>query len=140
MGQNLIKMTKQEVIKEAWGIERFNVLSPHINDNGWLDEDYLINKYEFNLADCDTENGAFINMDDLTTYYRPKSLKGIENNNGWTKVDFIHDLSNRTGISYKSILPDGTIETTHNFSARELYNLWKITHYKVIEKDLPPLY
>lgn len=133
-------MTKQEVIKQAWGIERFNVLSPYINDNGWLDEDCLLNKGEFNLADCDTINGGFISMDDLTTYYRPKSLKGIETNNGWTKINFIDDLPNRTGFSYKSILPDGTIETTHNFSVRELYNLWKITHYKVIGKDFPPLY
>lgn len=134
-------MTKQELIQQAWGNDRFNVLSPKINENGWLDEDYLINKHEFNLADCDTENGAFIGLDDLTTYYRPNSLKGIEHNNGWTKIENVSDLPKVSGTKYKVVLADGSMEEMDiNYSLREVYNLWKITHYKPIKQDLPPLY
>lgn len=134
-------MDKQEAIKQAWGDDRFNILSPKINDNGWLDEDYLINKQEFNLSDCDTENGAYLGLDDLTTYYRPKSLKGIEHNNGWTKIESVSDLPKTSGTKYKVVLADGSMEETDiNYSLREVYNLWKITHYKQIKKDLPPLY
>lgn len=72
-------MTKEEKIKEEWG-EDYEEYNP--DENGWSSkslwhEDIDFNKYN---TDC-VAHGVY--------KIRPKSLKGIEHNNGWNKISEI---------------------------------------------------
>jgi hypothetical protein len=85
-------MTKEEKIKEAYG-EYFNELSDIISDDGWVsfheDKNRLRNVFHNN------ENIEVSPNDNNN--WRPKSLQGIENNNGWTKIETKEDLPEHWG-------------------------------------------
>lgn len=80
-------MTKQEKIKEAYGIH-FEEVKYSVDENGWVS---FGNSNAFRLdgkmeQEVDSYNGKF----------RPKSLQGIENNNGWVKIESENDLPQKT--------------------------------------------
>lgn len=119
-------MTKEEKIKEAWGY-----FGGEVDDNGWrLIQSKFINKVKnIEISGCGK-------------YYRPKTLQGIEDNNGWIKIESEDDLP-------KDIY--GLYNLTHierdNFLYAEtyyiLYSFWRsgtVTHYQPIEKPKPPIY
>lgn len=115
-------MTKEEKIKEAWG-EYYN---ENINSDGWFN----IWATNINLELCDV----------IGESCRPKSLQGIENNNGWIKIESEADLPKENGM-YHICYGDGIISSRHYHSK---HNDWldhpKATHYQPIEKPKPPLY
>jgi len=68
------------------------------------------------------------------------SLKGIDDNNGWVKIESYQDLPKRKGY-FMCLYRDGDI-IPHHFSInsefdRELY-LQEITHYQPIQNPEPP--
>ena len=68
--------TKEEVIKEAWVILMPDYTSIDLV-NGWSLGIFNYKEIDFTLFDViATKIGYFI---------RPKSLRGVENNNGWIK-------------------------------------------------------
>ncbi|EHQ41574.1 hypothetical protein [Myroides odoratus] len=71
--------TKEEVIREAWG-DNYN---DQINKNGWLTVGF---NYEYNHNDFDTIR--YLDCVEI----RPKSLQGIESNNGWIRIESKKDL------------------------------------------------
>lgn len=146
--------TKEEVIKEAWGN-----ISDKINKDGWLYFGYACNGwddvqdwldsnklnsdrnyYDMKYDQCD--NGDLIYVE-----IRPKSLKGIENNNGWIKIESEEDLPKIGEYDMSSF-------TLYYFTTNGLYKAtdyinWcvhvvdiKITHYRLepIFKPKKPLY
>lgn len=139
-------MTKEQKIKEEW-----DKLSPTsqltINPDTGFTIIYCIN----GISDL-TEN-TIISADDIEWEYkdddfikfRPKSLKGIENNNGWIKIESEKDLPTddtmyRSGFFKK----DGEFYQDNN-----LFNLKTTlqaltqnhyTHYQLINKPESPLY
>lgn len=73
-------MTKEEKIKEAWA----GFYNPQVKDSGWMDinaktysNDKFFDRLQFN---------------DKRHSIRPKTLQGIENNNGWIKIYSEEDL------------------------------------------------
>ena len=71
---------KQEAIKKAYG-EYWELVKDLVRTDGSLSEPVWIG------SDID------IDYDDFSTgYFRPKSLKGIENNNGWIRIESEADL------------------------------------------------
>lgn len=91
-------MTKEEKIIKAW--MDLNIKTPFgICDNtGWY-HGYFCN----GINDIESENGkeitALINYDiDMSGVgkFRPKSLEGIETNNGWSKIERVEDLPKET--------------------------------------------
>lgn len=129
--------TKEEVIKEAWG-DLYN-LGVGIDENGWVSENYLTND-QCNLFNYDKS------FDYKNVFgYRPKSLQGIENNNGWIKIESEKDLPKE----YDSEKYKMYYFTSNGFYEKNDYLLWigyygymKITHYRLepIFKPQPPLY
>ena len=109
---------KQEAIKKAYG--EYYI---HSDINGWM---------RFGMY-CPTDLGIE-NYDDMDGFWRCKSLQGIENNNGWIRIESEADLpkegnyfvaKNKTVIETSYFMPD------NDFSLIEWRN---ITHYQPIEK------
>ena len=122
---------KQEAIKNAYG-EYWENVKDYVDNDGWIDNS--IPKFTFGQLknlDLEYKNDVF---------FRPKSLQGIENNNGWVKIEseadlpnnekvWIYTSNNRVLISSKAVL---------NWVLKNPDN--KITHYQPIEKPKPPIY
>jgi hypothetical protein len=131
-------MTKEEVIQKAYG-EYWDLFDKSeqlkmLNNNGW-------NSY-FNHP-LHWEMNKFIEIETMAygigTSWRPKSLAGIENNNGWFQCDknnpsipfghyhVIREYSNDINIEFF----DGIFSN---------YSCYKVTHYQPIQKPNPPIY
>lgn len=139
-------MTKEEKIKESW-----DKLSPTsqltINPETGFTIIYCIN----GISDL-TEN-TIIGADDIEWEYkdddfikfRPKSLKGIENNNGWIKIESEADLPKNINIMYRigMFLNDGKFHQDTNLcNYQTAFNALTgiYTHYQPINKPESPLY
>lgn len=141
-------MTKEELIKEAWG-----GINENINENGWYYFGYCVNgwgdvkdwlkennlisdKSYYNMTYDELYNGDLFNVE-----IRPKSLKDIETNNGWSVIHSIHDKEIEKG-QYWIMHPNGFIEVAYYDGTMECYKFWKLnfTHYQPIVKPLKPLY
>lgn len=137
--------TKKEVIQEAWvsavGIERYESIKDELVLDGFL------HFQPSSLKDTDTK------VIDGLPFYRPKSLAGIETNNGWIKIESEADLPKkdidcfyipkRSGeivvgcfrlVSYKGWKKMFTVD--HNIAV----GFGHVTHYQPIIRPLPPIY
>ena len=74
-------MTKEEKIQEAYG-EYWDEVKEFVCEYGWTQKKSLIGNFSNETFD----SRKVIGFND-TYKYRPKSLKGIENNNGWIKIE-----------------------------------------------------
>lgn len=124
-------MDKQEAIKKAWGDQ---YPPDGVDDNGWSKKEF---KYgEYNVSDFDAKMylcGANI---------RPKELQGIENNNGWIKIENEKDFPQKDDCDYW-IVKNGNIELFHWLKEETLNSVARlsvITHYQRIAKPRPPIY
>ena len=122
---------KQKAIKNAYS-EYWENVKDYVDNDGWIDNS--IPKFTFGQLknlDLEYKNDVF---------FRPKSHQGIENNNGWVKIEseanlpnnekvWICTSNNRVLISSKAVL---------NWVLKNPDN--KITHYQPIEKPKPPIY
>lgn len=129
-------MDKQEAIKKAYG-EYWDKLKDFVDENGWLDS-----KNYYSKGTNKTLGLIGLTMDILDPYHpkhcyfkRPVSLSGIENNNGWTKIE--NDTS----------FPDVDVWAC-NFNGNKIPFLQHAltpfsstsTHYQPIEKPKKPIY
>ncbi|KAA5532782.1 hypothetical protein [Paenimyroides baculatum] len=141
-------MTKQDKIKEAYG-EYYDKVKNNIDDSGWCT---MINKDNVFVSptcldlgmtreyyDNNIEGGYF--SDSNTHKWRPKSLIGIENNNGWVKIESEDDNPKYDGNyfvidndSYKSI----SIQCYYGNGSWDCH--LNITHYHPIALPKPPIY
>lgn len=150
-------MTKEELIKEAWGLLPIKILNKVIKNNGWLYfgyacngwddvEDYLCgvgcnsNRDNYDMISDQCDNGDLIGIQ-----IRPKSLQGIENNNGWIKIECEEDLPKeviecRTCFYNGKNYIEGVIKKRSPQELSRLKYINEITHYKPIEKPKPPIY
>lgn len=126
-------MTKEEVIKEAY-IEYWEQLSDSakfhaLNNNGWLHYNHILFA-NGTLLDC-------IEMDCLSNIdtFRPKSLQGIENNNGWIRIESEANLPKETGY-YHVINKKGKYFRKRYLKHMDSQNeKWKqVTYYQPIIK------
>lgn len=131
-------MTKQEVIEKAYG-EHWETVKDYVDANGWLQIKKVVGTFL----------GTKLNLDVIETprRVRPTSLQGIENNNGWIKIESEEDLPKTTCECWflekneNSIL-SGFYNKDFNcfvFSAFKIL-LKDVTHYKTIETPKPPIY
>lgn len=153
-------MTKEEKIKEAWGELPIKILNKVIKNNGWLNygyacngwddvEDYLSgvgcnsNRDNYNIVSDQCDNGDLIGVQII-----PKSLQGIENNNGWIKIESEEDLPKEKGrfwvvltLFEKPIIQVRTYPI-EMFSEEKNKDFWLnyISYYQLIEKPNFPIY
>jgi hypothetical protein len=125
-------MDKQEVIKKAYG-EYWELVKDLVRPDGSLSEAVWM--------------GSGMEMipyqDYSTGYLRPLSLVGIENNNGWVKIESEEDLPKKSG-DYWVILNDGRISQYSSYDHEDIlckgYMRQQMTHYQPIQKPKPPIY
>jgi len=79
-------MTKQEKIQESYG-EYWETVKDFVDENGWTQNRLLIPDFKIRNYASKRVKGQM-----LTYKYRPKLLQGIENNNGWIKIDSAEDF------------------------------------------------
>lgn len=131
-------MTKQEKIQEAYGIywDTFSSNSKEcaIKNNGWISSilDHAPKDLELDFA-----NGT----------YRPKSLQGIDNNNGWVKIYCENDMPQFDCDCFiidkiKGVVTGQWRQAPNEVEDKKARAFWlsKATHYKIIEKPKFPLY
>lgn len=140
-------MTKEEKIKEAygllWDIMPEKAKNDAFRDFGFIctDDFYLItNGYNFSEIETKEKTLHF-------SYHRPKSLQGIEDNNGWTRIESEDDLP-KEGVYCWVVDEKGNIRKNihYNFVYKTFQETFpyirdiKVTHYQPIFKPKPPIY
>lgn len=130
-------MTKQEKIQEAYG-QHWEIVKDYVDNNGQCDKLSLFKftNLRYNDFDC-----LFIHT--ANNYMLPKSLQGIEDNNGWIKIESENDLPNDEMDNYW--LSNGDHVYNYVYSSDEIEWEYKsnpnnFTHYQPIKKPLKPLY
>ena len=141
---------KQEAIRKAYG-EYWGRLPKKIKEeifllDGWLDW-LSLNDINIGLLWFEIRNGIEVNIDFDKDRLRPKSLQGIENNNGWIRIESEEDLP-KASIEAHFMLINGDIEagifdlvsSTFQNVRREYFLLRQVTHYQPIVKPEKPIY
>lgn len=151
---------KEKAIREAWG-DKFEELKNYIDENGWCSLDYN-RTYTITGLPLD-QKAVHISFRSVPEYWtRPKSLEGIENNNGWTVIQsddwlksveidksttqyYVHDPNE----DYISIVVRVEIDNEVDYlllsdflyvtKSLTLCQI-KATHYQPIIKPKPPIY
>ncbi|MDP9954718.1 hypothetical protein J2X97_000355 [Epilithonimonas hungarica] len=138
-------MTKEEKIKEAWesigyslnDISRFK--SETFNETGFVN--FSVEFKYLKKEIYHPENFDFISI----RFARPKSLKGIENNNGWSLMspDFLEN--DKLYFLCDNNIPIHGIFTYHKLTETFLGNFQDVnekipTHYQEIRLPKPPIY
>lgn len=125
---------KQEAIKKAYG-EHWDKVKHCIDGDGY----FHIDEVEDTGLDYDTLDRKG------SSRFRPNSLSGIENNQGWIRIEPDgSNLPTKKG-SYKCVKSEDGLIIEMNFypDDKKWYyglKLMKPSHYKPIEKELPPIY
>lgn len=138
-------MTKKETIIKHWADLNIDAPFGICNETGWYlgffcnGVDDIIELYGNDIVDFIVYK---FDPDGLGKF-RPKSLRGIEDNNGWIKIERVEDLP--TNGSYKVILRDSGAITTLDFTLQQIFNdllyiVQLYSHYKPIEEEKKPLY
>jgi len=128
-------MTKQEKIQEAYG-EHYDMVKNHIDENGWIDTQ----TFSFSRKGIDFEQYKKRSNTYLGFYNRPKSLQGIENNNGWIKIESEEDLPES---GYYEVILKGSGNDSRATLDREFNKKSQLMHYSHYQKIIntkPPLY
>ena len=126
---------KQEAIKNAYG-EYWEKVKDDVDNDGYIDNS--IPKFRFGqLKNLDLEYKNDV-------LFRPKSLQGIENNNGWVKIESEKDLPKVSGLYFGKDYEFGTDMMYFDFETKNWEDsngyLQNVTHYQPIEKPKPPIY
>jgi|GEM_PF-3441218 len=140
-------MTKQERIQIAYGVH-WEQLKDTINNDGWSSE-------KLTYTDTDGDTYGFFDYNSQTfngiTMYRPFDLIGIENNNGWFKIEkqdglypaglywVVMEITTSDSMKFKVVVP---------YTADEPFTDWpqpsdrvRYTHYDLIARpNKLPLY
>lgn len=127
-------MTKQEKIQEV-----FESNYIYADTDGWI----RLGRFHWNELGFDTSE---IYLNEELDIWRPLSLQGIENNNGWVKIESEEDLPNEE-IDYWVVDSYGDCficKFDTDYKAFKGYFHYdtngKITHYKPIIKPQLPIY
>jgi len=125
-------MTKEEKIQEEWG-EDFNKI---INSDGWMLYDNqsdirdLVKNSKFDFKKNEVSRNVF---------FRPKSLQGIENNNGWIKIESEEDLP-KENCDVWCIIKNSDVHYRRFQVNMSRWWTEYIKYYQPIQKPKPPLY
>ena len=126
---------KQEAIKKAYG-EYWENVKDYVDENGWASYPN-VQKHDYDFGKLEFKDGC--------TFLRPESLQGIENNNGWIKIESEADLP-KEGMHHSILLDSECINGYRNYDVIVFYEVnskfrkKEISHYQPIEKPKPPIF
>lgn len=132
---------KQKAIQEAYG-EHWDLVCKIVDSDGWL---FYSNGHlkEYGVEPFGEYEEQ--NQGGNLTLWRPKSLQGIENNNGWIKIESESDLPSEKIKVWFFTFGEEKIGTFHPLlkefrTESNIYNYGSVTHYQPIIKPKPPIY
>jgi len=131
-------MTKEKKIQEAYGVH-YKFFKHFIDVNGWLDklkighENLMLIIQLTNEIPCESQiNNAHS--------IRPKSLQGIEENNGWIKIESEADFPKIKG-QYYWFNRNTKLITLQHFNPKYIGNkITRFSHYQALQKPETPIY
>lgn len=127
-------MNKLGAIRKAYGDQWENV-KYHVDENGFI-EAFLWDKLKLGYPNQATSKSIY-------RYFRPISLAGIENNNGWTKIESKHDLPKESGwYDFQSFPKETYVPNLSYWYKGDVRIGWFVesyTHFKRID-NLMPIY
>lgn len=126
-------MTKNEAIKAAYG-EFFS--EENVDENGWTN-----NPPEGMLKSiaCEAKE-MHITFGSPETWCRPRSLAGIENNRGWTRIESEEDLPKEPGHYFAiDIFRSEPCIIVFEEALKKNW-LEVVSHYQPIDKPKPPIF
>jgi hypothetical protein len=128
-------MKKEDKIKEAYG-KYWEEMKPFIDEDGWFNKNAF---YQKEFIFYEKIGHLFTHKDDLMM---PISIKGIEDNLGWIKIESENDLPKERGSFWTFIEGKEVVMNTFNtFDDMEFtFDNGHITHYKPLIKPNNPLY
>lgn len=134
-------MTKQEYIKQQYG-KAWDAVKDYVDENGWVTmyEPDFVEGYVCTEAPTPAEVG--FNIVEWNSYgWRADNLRGIEDNNGWIKVE--EKLPENTDLV---IVLDGNdqyeawYEPEYGYWAEDMVTTITPTHWRPKVKYPKPLY
>ena len=135
---------KKEAIKKAYGVY-YETFKEEIDTNGWIglsrygfEEDWdKEEKFDKMTSDIFFEDS----FEDEMRFFRPKSLNGIDDNEGWTRIESKDYLPKEDGL-YFVFTKEKEVITAYYDNANRFWAIdWdNFTHYKPIVKPKPPIY
>jgi len=130
-------MTKEEKIKEAYKELGINFHENVLYDKGWMRISPSQYSSKYDKLDL-------LKLTDHTHSIRPKSLQGIENNNGWIKIESEDDLPKESGLYDFQVYPQRSYRPNnlywHKGATKIGWYIETYTHYQKTEIRKPPLY
>jgi len=125
---------KQEAIRLAYG-EYWKNVKELVDENGWFwGENNILNF----TKDFDTKGFS------KTLRFRPKSLSGIEDNNGWISIESEEDLpkdERKNPVWVRDKNGKITCDVYHNnWPNQKKWFIETFTHYKLIPEPQPPIF
>ena len=125
---------KQEAIKKAYA-EYWEYVKNNIDENGYLNEYFLSKNSKTIFNKPEIKNKIF----GLRYSNIPKSLIGIETNNGWIRIESEADLPNENTWCF---IISKIAGITHGEFLIKNKDFWltDVTHYQPIEQPKPPIY
>lgn len=135
-----METSKQKAIQKAYG-EYWDSVKDYIDNNGW------INTTKFSVFTAPTSMpNNFETNGEMCRKIRPKSLKGIENNNGWIKIKSKRHFPKNQNFSYKigKMFENGKFfqfsEAVSLTTVKSWFEQKKITHYMLNKIEPDPIY
>ncbi|MCT3800623.1 hypothetical protein HZQ61_02915 [Elizabethkingia anophelis] len=147
----MMETPKQQAIKAAYG-EHWSIVKNDVDVNGWLHSKELFGDKGRNLNLTGLTLITKNQYDPYQCYYkRPISLTGIENNNGWTRIESEEDLPKEKGdywvvwngkIIVQYWLRDNPDNPYNDMVQNNQVFSWMqaVTHYQPIETPKPPIF
>lgn len=124
---------KQKAIEKAYG-EHWEIVKDYVDENGWVHDNKLGNRYKLFYEIFKGE------MEVCDGLIRHISLQGIENNNGWIKIESEADLPKENEVYWvKDKFTDGFYKQSFEEQIKKHW-LEVFTHYQPIIKPKPPIY
>lgn len=140
--------TKEQVIKESWG-SHYDIVKNKLDEFGWCQDDghKLFDNHKIYDNDENFDFSFWGVWDSCEVKkYRPRSLRGIEDNNEWIKIKSEDDLPKEDCLCfiydsfYKEIRTDDFYTSNGYFLKSKHIRHTRITHYQQILKPKPPIY
>lgn len=134
--------TKEQAIKEAYK-EYWDEVKDYVDENGLLDKQVFSNHKGISYEDISNKI-SFIHYGNFCI---PKSLKGIEVNNGWIKIESDNDLPKEDCDCHFKTYSNNYflgkyVKDTDNFINifYSKVHYGDVSHYKQIENPKEPIY
>lgn len=128
---------KEQKIKEAWELVGLGHLAQLTQKDGW----FKCKPGQYSGRESSLDR---LKMNSLTSHIRPKSLAGIENNNGWIRIESEADLPTEEVDCYvfygEKLMTIAVWDNRLKSFFSGVRKLKNITHYQQIVMPKKPVY